>query len=80
MMASHETYMEIFWGMVKIWRFPEIGVPPVLIHFNGIFHEINHPAMGVPHGHGNPHIVVIHSGPRHMATPDDDLEGMIEGF
>ena len=27
-----------------IWRFPKIGVPPVLIHFSGIFHEINHPA------------------------------------
>ena len=27
-----------------------IGVPSVLIHCtNGIFHEINHPAMGVPH-------------------------------
>ena len=32
-----------------VWGFPEIGVPPVLIHFSGIFHEINHPAMGVPH-------------------------------
>ena len=20
-----------------MWRFPEIGVPPVIIHFNGIF-------------------------------------------
>ena len=20
-----------------IWRFPEIGVPPVIIHFNGMF-------------------------------------------
>ena len=22
-----------------IWRFPEIGVPPVIIHFNGVFHH-----------------------------------------
>ena len=25
-----------------------MGVPPVLIHFNRIFPEINHPAIGVP--------------------------------
>ena len=25
-----------------IRRFTEIGLPPVIIHFNGIFHEINH--------------------------------------
>ena len=24
------------------WSFPEIGIPPVIIHF-GMFHEINHP-------------------------------------
>ena len=29
-----------------IWRFPKIGVPLVIIHFRGIFHEINHPAIG----------------------------------
>ena len=28
------------------WRFPEIGVPLVIIHFNWIFHERNHPAIG----------------------------------
>ena len=28
------------------WRFPEIGVPPIFIHFR-IFHAINHPAIGV---------------------------------
>ena len=33
----------------QIWRFPEMGVPPVIIYWNGIFHEINHPAMGYPH-------------------------------
>ena len=32
---------------VSIQWFPEIGVPPVLIHFDGIFHEINHPAMAL---------------------------------
>ena len=31
------------------WRFPEMRVPPVIIHFHGIFHEINHPASwGTP--------------------------------
>ena len=29
-----------------IWGFPNIGVPPVLIHFSRVFHEINHPAIG----------------------------------
>ena len=31
-----------------IWWFPEIGVTPVIIHFNGIFPNKNHPATGVP--------------------------------
>ena len=36
--------------MVSKWNFPEIGAPQVIIHFfSWIFHEINHPAMGVPH-------------------------------
>ena len=38
-------YLHVY---IYIWGFPEIGVPPVLIHFNGIVHEINHPAIGVP--------------------------------
>ena len=25
-----------------------MGVPPVIIHFSWLFHEINHPAIGVP--------------------------------
>ena len=32
---------------IRISVFPEIGVPPVIIHLNGIFHEINNP-FGVP--------------------------------
>ena len=32
----------------SIWWCPEIGVPPVIIHFSRIVHEINHPAIGVP--------------------------------
>ena len=31
-----------------IWAFPEMGVPPVIIHFNGIFPNKNHPTIGVP--------------------------------
>ena len=37
-----------------IWRFPEIGLPPVIhleIFMDGIFHELNHPSiqlLGVP--------------------------------
>ena len=30
------------------WDFSEIGVPPVIIHFNRIFHEINKPFWGSP--------------------------------
>ena len=36
---------------IHIWKFPEIVVPPVIIHFNRTFHEINHPAIG---GNGVP--------------------------
>ena len=31
---------------VLIWRFPEMGVSPVIILFNGIFPKIKHPAIG----------------------------------
>jgi hypothetical protein len=40
------------WLMVSedFLGFPIHGVPLVIIHFcAGIFHEINHPAIGVPH-------------------------------
>ena len=30
------------------WGFPKIGVPLVIIHFSGIFHEINEPFWGSP--------------------------------
>ena len=33
---------------LSIYRFPEIGVPLVIIHLNGIFPNKNHPAIGVP--------------------------------
>ena len=50
---SHQCQFEItsWWKYGKHvlqWRFPEMGVPPVLIHFHRIFHEINHPTIGVP--------------------------------
>ena len=41
------------WGVAlrerctPIWRFPKVGVPPVIIQFCRTFHEINHP-FGVP--------------------------------
>ena len=31
-----------------IWRFPQMGGYPHIIHFNRIFHEINQPAIGDP--------------------------------
>ena len=30
-----------------LWRFPEMAVPPFIIHFSRIFHKINPPAIGV---------------------------------
>ena len=39
----------------NIWKFPRIGVPPVLIHFRLAFSNINHPFVGYPHDYGNPH-------------------------
>ena len=40
---------------VSISRFSKIGVPPVLIHFSGIFPNKNHPFEGTPL-YGNPHM------------------------
>ena len=38
-----------------IWRFPKSwGYPIYIIHFHGIFHEINHPAIGGKPIDGNP--------------------------
>ena len=37
------------------WRFPEIGVPLNHLLIDRMFDEINHPAVGYHHGHGNPH-------------------------
>ena len=31
-----------------------LGVPPVIIHSNGIFHETNRLFLGYPHDYGNP--------------------------
>ena len=38
-----------------IWRFPKIGVPPVIIHFGLEFSLMNHPFGGTPI-YGNPHL------------------------
>ena len=35
-------------NMFVKWWFPKIGIPPVIIHFSRIFHEINHPLWGNP--------------------------------
>ena len=41
--------------MQCMWRFPEIGVPTVIIHLNGILHY--KPSIcGYPHDYGNPDI------------------------
>ena len=38
-----------------IWWFPKIGIPPVIIHFSGIF-AYKPIILGYPHGYGNCHI------------------------
>ena len=35
------------------WRFPEMGVPPVIIRIKMGISLVNQPAIGYPHGHGN---------------------------
>ena len=41
--------------IITIWWFPEIGVPPVIIHFNGMFpHKPT--VLGCPHDYGNVHL------------------------
>ena len=41
-----------------------IEVPPVIIHFRGIFHEINQPAMGVPPWLWKPPYTVVLRSPK----------------
>ena len=43
---SLTTNSEQFENII-MWRFPKMEYPQI-IHFNGIIHEINHPAIGVP--------------------------------
>ena len=51
----------VIWGMVYCcfthmglsWW---LGVPPVIIHLSGNFHEINHPFLGYPHWWKPPHV------------------------
>ena len=37
-----------------IWKFPEMGIPLVIIHWNVIFQPINQQFLGYPHDYGNP--------------------------
>jgi hypothetical protein len=34
--------------MILIWGFPKMGISHFIIPFNGILHEISHPAIGDP--------------------------------
>ena len=44
--------------ILSLWRFPEIGVPPVLIHLNGIF-PYKPSSYGGTSIYGNAHIVTL---------------------
>ena len=42
----------------EVWRFPEMGIPPVIIHLNGCFHEIDRRFRGTSTPmYGNPHMI-----------------------
>ena len=53
---SQKNKPVMFFGH-HLWCFPEIGLPPVIIHFRWGFSTINHPAMGVPPFVEPPHLV-----------------------
>ena len=57
------TIIFISWSLSKlIWRFPKIGVPPPIIHFNVIFREINHLFWGIPiYGKLHIWIIILHN-------------------
>ena len=57
-MATRQSYDVAIWGVPTSWLFPWI------IHFNRMFHQINHPAIGVPPRLWKPHmwIGIEHQG------------------
>ena len=60
MMLINKNKPLIFWWFLPfgvIWWFPKIRLPPVVMHFNGIFHEINHQFGGTPI-YGNLHLII----------------------
>ena len=52
----------------NIWRFPETGVPTVIIHFSRIVRFFNQPFLGIPHGYGNPCLPCHPSRPQHLGS------------
>ena len=46
---SHGGTMAFIIQIMDIWRFPEMGVPPVIIHFRLEFSIVNNPFSGYPH-------------------------------
>ena len=42
-----------------IWGFPEMVVPPVIIQFSGIFHEINQAELGDSPFMETPYVPII---------------------
>ena len=46
MIPNLDQFVKIIYGY--IWLFPEIGVPPVIIHLNGTFHY-KPTIVGIPH-------------------------------
>ena len=51
-----------------MWKFPEMGLPLVIIHFGLGFSLVNHPFLGYPHGYGNLHFPVPHSSAPHSSS------------
>ena len=59
MLAKTAALWRGLW-LINAWHMevPEMGVPPVIIHFSRIFHEINQPFLDTPID-GNPHIMLM---------------------
>ena len=71
----------------NMWRFPEMGVPPVLIHFRLGFSTINQPAIGdspfmeTPKGEARPssgagRLAHFHNPSHHWDDPDGNFNPM----
>ena len=46
---SNHIHWSTWFSDKPMWRFPKMGLPPVIIHFRLGFSLVNHPLLGTPH-------------------------------